>query len=217
MVASACLSGPGPRAASKFEVNTNQRVLQVTCHRKINDNSILTHLKLSKLQPYIMPSAKEIGACLNDSTRENLFANLSAVHSDNSLLITTREVSKLLNYLTPFLALRAKGGLEKTLLIDDVTSVEEFRSMCSAYKAFTVIMAGNDDGISHLKRLWSVLDHKQSATINLIIKDFGKAFYDLLLLDVLFLKNNTVEQFSSFDTRFCIFAEYGSWRATGVP
>ncbi|KAM9899455.1 hypothetical protein OXX69_009474 [Metschnikowia pulcherrima] len=147
-----------------------------------------------------MPSAKEIGACLNDSTRENLFASLSAVHTDNSLLITTREVSKLLNYLTPFSALRAKGGLEKTLLIDDVTSVEEFRSMCSAYKAFTVIMAGNDDGISHLKRLWSVLDHKQSATINLIIKDFGKAFYDSLLSDVLDLNQITFEQFSSLDT-----------------
>lgn len=143
--------------------------------------------------------ALELGDHFNRSSRDNLFTSISHIDTDNNLLVTSREISKLLNFLTPFLVLKEKGKFNGTVFIDDDLSAEDLTRISLISKSIAIIVKNDDSGIKDLKKLWSILDHKDSINISVVVQNFSKSFYHQVLFEVLNSHENSFTTCAELD------------------
>ncbi|GEQ71725.1 hypothetical protein JCM33374_g5411 [Metschnikowia sp. JCM 33374] len=143
----------------------------------------------------------DLGTHFKSLTRENLFDSLSHIYSSNNLLVTSRETSKLVNYLAPFSVLKEKGRFEKTLLIDDIISPEEVYPIISVYNSLTIIVSSDMAGVQQLKKLWSFLDNRKHGNLNIVVKNLTKSFYEQIYSEIFHHQTSeTFVRYAELDT-----------------
>lgn len=149
-----------------------------------------------------MPQA-ELGKKLNAVSAKNLLGLLKSVSSSNNLFVPSRELSPLLNYLTPFLALKAAGNFDKILWLDTLAESQDLSAIVGSYNLIILIRSHEVD-LQLLITLWNKIRHKSQIT--LIVKDLNRSFHyeiskRLLKENVLLEKIALIDQdLTVFDT-----------------
>lgn len=116
----------------------------------------------------------ELGKKLNTVSAKNLLGVLKSVSSSNNLFVPSKELSPLLNYLTPFLALKAAGNFDKILWLDTLAESQDLNSIVESYNLIILIRSHELD-LQLLITLWNKIRHKSQIT--LIVKDLNRSFH----------------------------------------
>lgn len=115
---------------------------------------------------------EHIGNQLNASTLQNLYDNLTKVTTSNNLLVLARPLSKLLNFLTPFLNLKTRGKFDKTIWLD--TLLDTGIDVVENYA--TIIFIIQEADLHPFTDVWAQLKKSKTKTC-LIVKDLSRSFY----------------------------------------
>lgn len=144
----------------------------------------------------------ELGEKLNAATTENLLATLKSVPSTNNLFVPSKNLSPLLNYLTPFLALKKTGNFEKVLWLEALTNSEDVDSIVETYSLIVLIRAHPED-LELLVRLWNRVKYNTELTI--IVKDLKLSFHYEILSHMSKSGLSLLEKVTSFDENVTTF------------
>lgn len=134
---------------------------------------------------------EDLGARLNASTLENLYTNLSRVTTSENLLVLARPLSKLVNYLTPFLNLKKRGKFDKTTWLETLAESQDVVGLAENYATIIFII---DDSVADLRlfaQVWSHLKARKSR-VCLIVKDMTRSFYYELSTSVFGMKSDVL-------------------------
>lgn len=128
-----------------------------------------------------------LGTRLNASTLENLYANLAKVSTSDNLLVLARPLSKLLNYLTPFLNLKTRGKFDKTIWLG--TLLDTGIDIVESYA--TIIFIIEESDLLTFTQVWTQLK-KLKTKVCLIVKDLSRSFYFELSTGVFGVSKDTL-------------------------
>lgn len=118
---------------------------------------------------------------LNQTTLNNLFRALDTVYTSRNLLIVAKNISSLLNYLTPFSAVKKRGNFEQLLLLDELPSQADFDASVANYESIIVLVSELQE-LEPLKQLWRLLSPNMK--VALIVQDLSRSFYYTLSRDL---------------------------------
>lgn len=116
----------------------------------------------------------ELVKSLNAATKSNLLEVLGNVSTTNNLFVPSKELSSLLNYLTPFLALKKTGNFDKILWLDALAKSQDIHSIVQTYSLVILIRPCEDD-LQLFAELWT--KNRHNTQITLIVKDLNSSFY----------------------------------------
>lgn len=138
----------------------------------------------------------ELGAELNEATTQNLLAALENVPTSNNLFVPSKNLSSVLNYLTPFLALKKSGHFEKVLWLDALVDSDDIDAIVETYSLIILIRAHAED-LRLLVKLWNTVKHNTRITV--IVKDLTLSFHYEILSHMLKTKASLLEKILTLD------------------
>lgn len=118
----------------------------------------------------------DLGAKINQESLESLYAALACVYTPNNLLVVTRQLSRVLNYLTTVANLQKRGRIDKIVYLDDLES-SLFAQAVQGASLVVVILQDSEEDLQHFDLLWKLAKHHKVDKTNLIVKDFSRSFY----------------------------------------
>lgn len=146
-------------------------------------------------------SQPELGKKLNAVSTDNLVGLLKRVPTSNNLFVPCRELSPLLNYLTPFLNLKAAGNFEKILWLDALAESQDLHSIIESY-SLIILIRPHDLDLLLFSTLWSKVKH--NTRITLIVQNLQRSFY-YQLANQTFNKNLLLERIANIDESLTTF------------
>lgn len=115
----------------------------------------------------------ELGQRLNAASSSNLLGLLKIVTSSNNLFVPSKELSPLLNYLTPFLNLKSAGNFDKIFWLDALADSPDLHSIIESYSLIILIRSHELD-LQLLIKIWNKIRHN---SLTLIVKDLNRSFH----------------------------------------
>lgn len=108
---------------------------------------------------------------VNELTINNLFVSLTQIYSKQNVLILDRSLSRLINFLTPFLKLKEKGNIDTISWLDSNDNEE----VLNKFGGVVVLMQESDENLDFISRL-----AHSNKRLNVIIKNLSKSYcYEL--------------------------------------
>lgn len=120
-----------------------------------------------------LPSIQEE---LNQSSLDSFLKCLDRVYSENNLFVVSSDLSKLLNYLTPFLNVKSRGKFQEVTWLDKFVCNPELVLSLSNYGTLILVLDSTNTDLNLLKVLW--LNHRSALQqVTVIVKNLTKSFY----------------------------------------
>lgn len=106
---------------------------------------------------------------LNDTTVESLLNIFRKVSTSNNLLVLDQNLSLFINYLIPFLTLKAKGKFSQTIWLHSSMDVEIY----DQFDSILIVIQKDPRSVQYLTNILRVLPKKK---VYLIVKQLDKSF-----------------------------------------
>lgn len=146
-------------------------------------------------------SPAELGKKLNAVTTRNVLRVLENVPTQNNLFVPSQELSALLNYLTPFLALKKAGNFDKVFWLDALAGSEDIHSIVETYSLIILIRAHEAD-LQLLTTLFQRIKNHTQVTI--VVKDLSRSFYYELSKRVFHLETQLPDHYALADENLLV-------------
>lgn len=113
---------------------------------------------------------------LNQSSLEALLGCLDRVYSENNLFVISSDLSKLVNYLTPFLNVKSHGKFQEVTWLDKFVDSPDLILCLPNYGSLIVVLDSTNADLSLLKTLW--LNYRSALKrVSIIVRNLTRSFY----------------------------------------
>lgn len=121
-------------------------------------------------------STTSIQEDLNQSSRDNLLLCLDRVYTNDNLFLIPQRLSKVVNCLSPFLEVRARGKFQELTWLEKFVNDSVLQLSLSSYGTLIVVVESSSVDLELLRELWANLGTSRQK-INLIVRNLSQSFY----------------------------------------